>query len=87
MVEGTTMVTTRAIKLANYRVQHPHTTWKSETYTLPSSALKKISHRDFPNSTDSFESLHTAEGSSTTADNPRATGKQPLFPHKILTRL
>ena len=33
------------------------------------------------------QSSHTAEDSLTIADFPRPTGRQPLCPHKILTRL
>jgi len=33
------------------------------------------------------QSMHTAEDSSSTADIPMPTDKQPLCPHKILTRL
>jgi hypothetical protein len=56
-------------------------------YMLHPYMLKNTSLKDFPSLTDLFESLNTAEGSSTTANNLRPTGKQPLCPHNIMTRL
>jgi len=43
------------------------TTWKLEMYKLHLHVLKKILHKDFPSSTDSFELLYTADVS------PKAT--------------
>ena len=52
----------------------PQTTWNSERYKLHSYKINKTLHRSFPSWTNSSESLHTAD-STTTADIPRPTGK------------
>ena len=86
MVEGTTMAYTGAIQLASNRGQHPQKIWKSEMCMLHFYNFQKTSHKDSPSRSNSTELLNTAEESST-ADILRPTGKQLLYPHKILTRL